>query len=176
MAGIIPLTNPTSTRITVETNTLTGEMISRMSPASPCLFVLLPCNRLVDDVLDRLGVTCPLHREIGGHGGVRHDQAHVLAVVVSMTDLLHRPSHLERHAIDEQCATYGRPPREQYADKFVSDYADLVALAFVVPIQSAPFVYRLVTNARELWLGAIHIPVAIAVLAHQAKVAAVDYG
>src|SRR4029077_14468205 len=107
--------------------------------------------------------------------GVRHDQAHILAVVVSMTHLLHRASHLKRHAIDEQCATYGWVSREQYADKLVPDDADFVALALVVPIQSASLVYRLMANARELRLGAIHIPVAITVLAHQAKVAAVDY-
>jgi len=125
-------------------------MISRHDTAHGLLglFVLLPRNRLVDDLLDRLGVACSLHREIGSHGGVRHDQAHILAVVVSMTHLLHRASHLKRHAIDEQCATYGWVSREQYADKLVPDDADFVALALVVPIQSAPLVYRLMANVR----------------------------
>jgi hypothetical protein len=98
-----------------------------------------------------------------------------LSEAVSLTHLLHGPSHLERHAIDEQCAAYGWPSGEQYAQKFISDDADLAALAFVVPIQSTALVYRLVANGGELRLGAIHIAVAIAILAHQAKVAAVDH-
>jgi hypothetical protein len=36
MAGIRPLTNPTSARIVVAINTVPGEMMSRMSPTSPC--------------------------------------------------------------------------------------------------------------------------------------------
>jgi hypothetical protein len=35
-AGIMPLTNPTTARMVVETNTVVGEMMSRMSPISPC--------------------------------------------------------------------------------------------------------------------------------------------
>ena len=46
--------------------------------------------------------------------------------------------------------------------------------AFVVPIQPAPLLDRLVANLCELRLGAIHIAVAAAILAHQSKVAAVD--
>jgi hypothetical protein len=98
-----------------------------------------------------------------------------LSEAVSVTHLLHGPSHLERHAIDEQCAAYGWPSGEQYAHKFISDDADIAALAFVVPIQCTALVYRLVANGGELRLGAIHIAVAIAILARQAKVAAVDH-
>ena len=36
VAGMMPLTKPTSVRIAVETSTLAGEIISRMSPISPC--------------------------------------------------------------------------------------------------------------------------------------------
>ena len=36
IAGSIPLINPTTSKIPVETARFTGEMISRMSPASAC--------------------------------------------------------------------------------------------------------------------------------------------
>ena len=75
--------------------------------------VLLPRNRLVGYILDCLRIPVALHREIDTHSGVRHEQAHVLVVVVPMTDLLHRPNHLERYPIDEQRAAYRRMTRKQ---------------------------------------------------------------
>ena len=35
---------------------------------------------------------------------IRHDQPHVLVVVVAVAEALHRPNDLERHAIDQKSA------------------------------------------------------------------------
>ena len=137
--------------------------------------VLLPRNRLVGYILDRLRISVTLHREIDTHRGVRHEQAHVLVVVVPMPDLLHRPNHLERYPIDEQRAAYRRMAREQYVHEFVSNHADIVALAFVLPIQRAPLRDWLVANTRELRFRAVDIPIAAAIFAHQTEVPAVDH-
>ena len=49
-----------------------------------------------------------------------------------------------------------------------------MALAFVVPIQRAPLCDRLVANTSELRFGAVHVTIAAAILAYQAKVTAVN--
>ena len=137
--------------------------------------VVLARDRLVGHIFDRLGIAFPRHREIDGHGGKRHDQAHVLVVVVAVADLLHRPNHLEGHAIDQELLpTAGRPGNRMRTNSLAND-ADVVALPFVVPIQPAPLVEGLVANVVELRLGAIHVAVAAAIVAHQAKVAAVNH-
>ena len=121
-------------------------------------------------------VAFPLQREIGGHGAEGHDQPHIQVGVVAMADLLDCPNHLEGHAIDQEPAADDGPAGKKYANEFAADDADVVALLFVAPIQPASLFNGLVANVIELRLGAIHVAVAAAILAHQAKVAAVDDG
>ena len=142
----------------------------------PSLRMLRARNRLIDEILDRLRVAFSLQREIRCHGGEWHNQPHIQVGIVAVADFLDGPNHLEGHAIDQESAPDDWPSGKKDADEFAADDTDIVALQFVVPIQPAALFDGLIADVIELWLGPIHVAVAAAVLAHQAKVATVDNG
>lgn len=92
-----------------------------------------------------------------------------------MADAANCPNHLEGHTVDKKPAADYRPTGKQNSYEFTPNHADVVALLFVNPILPTTLVDRLAPDVTELRLGTIDIAVAAAKLAHQAKVAAVDY-
>lgn len=138
------------------------------------LVVLRPSCGLVRDILDRVRITLARHREIHCHGGVRHHQSHVLAVVISVTDAGDCADNLKRYAVDKDSAADDGPTWKQDAHELAANDTDVVALLFIDPVDPTPLANWLPPNVIELWLGTINVTVAAAKLTHQAKVSTIN--
>src|SRR5215471_11946866 len=152
-------------------------MVSRNDAADGflCSSVLLASDGLIRYIFERVRVAFSLHREIGGHGGVGHDQPHILLGRVPVPNALHCSNDLEGHAVDQQPAAYSRSARKENAYEFAADDAHAVALSLIAPIEPASLIDGLVANVVELRLSAINVAVTASVFAHQPKVAAVNH-